>query len=151
LCVMVYEVAEPSPTFAAYLLTTTALSIATVLVRTEIPLPAPTARSVVRFRPDVVASLIAAPLAPVSRPLPLSGAKEKTEPLRTTPLLAVYVPAPENCSNTSAGSVPTVVTSLIQTQPVLARVLPVIYKCEVTASNLCRCIKICCASKNPVS
>ena len=33
---MVYEVAEPSPTFALYLETTTALSIATVLVNTEI-------------------------------------------------------------------------------------------------------------------
>ena len=60
--------AAPSPMLAAYLDTTTALSIATVFVRTEIPLPAPTAKSEVIFRPDVVASLISAPLAPVCNP-----------------------------------------------------------------------------------
>jgi hypothetical protein len=85
----VYEVAAPSPTSAPYLRTTTAVSIATVLVRTVIPLPAPTAKSEDKLRPDVVASLISAPVAPVCNQYPALGSNVKFVPVSNTPLDAV--------------------------------------------------------------
>ena len=45
------------------------------------------------------------------------------EPVNVNPVPALYSPAPLNCSN-SIGSVPTVVTSSICTQPVLLYSVP---------------------------
>jgi hypothetical protein len=98
--------------------------MATVFVRTEIPAPAPTAKSDDRLSPDVVASLISAPLEPVCKPYPLRGANVKLEPVSNTPLLAEYVPAPENCANVSAVVLRVIGLFVVNTQPVLSFVVP---------------------------
>ena len=49
------------------------------------------------------------------------------EPIRVKPVPAVYVPAPENCTQ-STGLVPTVVTTSTITQPVLSYSVPAVTK-----------------------
>ena len=57
------------------------------------------------------------------------------DPISVKPalLLAVYVPAPENCVN-NIGSVPTVTTVLVCTQPVLSYVVPPVTNMKSPAS-----------------
>ena len=49
---------------------------------------------------------------------------ENSDPLNVSPLPAVYVPAPENCTNV-IGSVPTVDTGSVLTKPESFKVVPV--------------------------